>query len=140
MENNMYDVIDTRDLNDDLEELQNELDRMVELKEELVATEDPDEGMELQEEYDDLFLNWDGDTFAKLIEMRDEIPEWEDGNVLVADHYWVDYVMEMLADIGDLPAEIPSYIVIDEKATAENIQVDYSYIEYEGTDYWFRNC
>jgi len=136
----MYDVIDTRDLNDDLEELQNELDRMVELKEELVATEDPDEGMELQEEYDDLFLNWDGDTFAKLIEMRDEIPEWEDGNVLVADHYWVDYVMEMLADIGDLPAEIPSYIVIDEKATAENIQVDYSYIEYEGTDYWFRNC
>ena len=136
----MYDVIDTRDLNDDLEELQNELDRMVELKEELIATDDPDEGIELQEEYDDLLENWDGDTFAKLVEMRDEIPEWEDGNVLVADHYWVDYVMEMLADIGDLPAEIPSYIVIDEKATAENIQVDYSYIEYEGTDYWFRNC
>ncbi len=136
----MYDVIDTRDLNDDLEELQNELDRMVELKEELIATDDPDGGIELQEEYDDLFLNWDGDTFAKLIEMRDEIPEWEDGNTLVADHYWVNYVMEMLADIGDLPAEIPSYIVIDEKATAENIQVYYSYIEYEGTDYWFRNC
>ncbi len=46
--------------------------------------------------------------------------------------------MEMLSDIGDLPRDIPHYIVIDEDATARNIQQDYTSVDFDGATYWVR--
>ena len=46
--------------------------------------------------------------------------------------------MELLSDIGDLPAEIPHYIVINREATARNIRMDYSSVDYDGVTYWYR--
>jgi len=57
---------------------------------------------------------------------------------LIRDSYFTEYAMEMLSDIGDLPAEIPHYIAIDKEATARNIQVDYSSIEIGDYTYWYR--
>jgi len=54
----------------------------------------------------------------------------------IADEYFTEYAIDMLKDCGELP--IPHYIVIDEKATAENIQQDYSPVLIEGVTYWCR--
>jgi hypothetical protein len=44
----------------------------------------------------------------------------------------------MTYHIGDMPKEIPSYIVIDWDATAENIQADYTSVDFDGVTYWIR--
>lgn len=57
---------------------------------------------------------------------------------MIAEHYFTEYAEELLKDCGDLPQEIPHYIEIDWEATADNIKVDYSAIEIDGTTYYFR--
>jgi hypothetical protein len=57
---------------------------------------------------------------------------------LIRDSYFVDYCEDLVSDIGDMPREIPSYIVIDWEKTAENLLVDYSSVDFDGEDYWYR--
>lgn len=57
---------------------------------------------------------------------------------MIAERHWVDYCEDLVKDIGDLPQEIPSYIVIDWEDTAENIRADYSEIAIEGISYYYR--
>lgn len=57
---------------------------------------------------------------------------------LIRDSYFEDYARELVKDIGDLPRGIPNYIVIDWEATARNIRMDYTPIEFDGVTYWVR--
>lgn len=61
----------------------------------------------------------------------------EDGP-LIRDSYFTDYCQELVQDIGDLPRNIPGYLVIDWEATADNLRVDYSSTEFDGVTYWYR--
>ncbi len=47
--------------------------------------------------------------------------------------------LKLLEDIGDLPSDLPSYIEIDWDKTADNLRVDYSEVEYQGTTYLVRD-
>lgn len=66
---------------------------------------------------------WDGDWYPVT---------------LIRDSYFTDYAQELVSDIGDLPANVPSYIEIDWEATARNIRVDYTSTEIDGVTYWYR--
>ena len=136
----MADYIDTRDLNDRLEELESIESRLIDIDEEIVQCTDDDEYRDLIEEKDEISEDFIHSELKTLKDMRDEISEWEYGNTLIPDDDFTDYAIEMLKDCGDLPQNIPWYIEIDEEKTADNIKADYASIEYEGTDYWFRNC
>lgn len=65
-------------------------------------------------------------------------PDWKHGATLVRDSYFTDYCRELLEDIGDLPKDLPAYIVIDWDATAQNIRIDYTSVEFDGVTYWVR--
>jgi hypothetical protein len=132
-------IIDTRDLNTKLEEMEETVEYMISLKEEINDAIEQEVIIELQEEYNDLKEDFDNEEYNELLNMKDEITEWENGVTLISEDSFVDYVMEMLVDIGDLPRDIPWYIDIDEEKTAENIRVDYSCIEYQGIEYLFFN-
>ena len=41
-------------------------------------------------------------------------------------------------DIGDLPKDLPAYIVIDWDKTANNIEADYTTVDYDGVEYLIR--
>ena len=56
----------------------------------------------------------------------------------VRDSDFTDYARDLCADIGDVPRDMPSYLVIDWDATAGNIQQDYTSIEFDGDTYWYR--
>lgn len=56
----------------------------------------------------------------------------------VRDSDFTDYARELCEDIGDVPSDMPSYLVIDWDATASNIQQDYSSVEFDGDTYWYR--
>lgn len=57
---------------------------------------------------------------------------------LIRDSHFTDAMQELCEDIGDFPDGIPSYYVIDWEATASNLRVDYSSVEFDGVTYWYR--
>lgn len=88
--------------------------------------------------------NWaDLDEWVKLREIIEEIDanagdNCDDGVTLINESYFVDYVREMLEDCGEIPRDIPHYVAIDWKQTADNVRVDYTFININGTEFWYR--
>jgi hypothetical protein len=85
----------------------------------------------------------DYDEWKALTDLRDECEtytsEMNHGEPLIRYSYWEDYCQEMLEDIGELPKELPGYIVIDWRATAKNIAMDYGTVNYDGVEYYIRS-
>ena len=104
-------------------------------------TDDFDDILFEEEEIQSWKEDW-VDELEKIEEInsleREVGSEFEYGVTLIPLEDFTDYVKEMLVDCGDLPSNIPSYISIDWEDTADNIKVDYSEVEYLGTDYLFR--
>lgn len=126
--------LDTRDLQERLEELEGE---RKDLQGKVNNAEEGEEKQTAQEELDE----WEGDNLEEmeaLQDLKDEVTEWYDGNTLVPEGDWIDYVQELLIDIGDLPSDLPWYIEIDWDRTAENIAQDYGTVDYLGTTYYYR--
>ena len=149
---NFESVVDSRNIEERIEELESDRQDLLDiLEEEETALDDiePDEdntdefeavkqARQALEEFDK--YDNDGGDLKKLVALRDDVgsSEWIDGIGLINEDYWVEYVEEMLKDIGDLPSDIPYYIAIDWEQTAENIRVDYSSVEYDGDTFYFR--
>lgn len=135
---NSEDVMDSRDVIKRLEELQSDLDDLQ------TAVDDAEEG----EEKDDAQAaidDWDDrDEYNAIKSFAEEgenaTSEWTSGETLIRESYWVEYVEEMLKDIGDLPRDIPWYIEIDWEKTAANIAADYTTIDFDGVTYYIRSC
>lgn len=119
------DIIDVRDLIEEIESIENEL-------------------------FDEDSGPLDTDTFNSynaLLTVMEELQgnggdeEWK-GQwypiTLIREAYFTEYAMDLLSDIGDLPRDIPHYIVIDRDATAENLLVDYTSIEIDDITYYYR--
>jgi len=127
---NTDDVIDSRDVIERIEELQGERDSFEvdgEENPEAWAEQNPDDAEELR-------------VLEALAEECEGYSDWEHGETLIRESYWEDYVQELLEDIGDIPRNIPGYLVIDWEATARNIAYDYTIVNFGGVDYYIRNC
>jgi hypothetical protein len=124
---NSDDVIDSRDV----------IKRIEELEEEIGYTNSDNAGMsghdtsELASELEAL----------KALEAEAEpyVSDWRYGEALIRDSYFKAYACELVSDIGDLPRDLPSYLVIDWDATAENIRADYTSVDFAGVTYWVRS-
>jgi chromosome segregation ATPase len=144
------DCISSHELKDAIAALEEERDALVERADEiqqqisfikLSDVADPD-GLERCEndlaEVEQTAKEWEaenGQYLTKLQVVADEVGD----EVMVKESHWVDYVEELVKDIGDMPRNIPHYIVIDWDATADNIQQDYSSVEFEGVTYYYRS-
>lgn len=65
-------------------------------------------------------------------------PDWQYGETLIHESYFAEYAEQMVKDIGVMPDETPSWLVIDWEATAENLKVDYTAINFAGETYYIR--
>ena len=121
----------------DIEKAQGVLDKALELVDEV--REDFEEAeaalKEWQEEY--------GDELKALKTLADEGADysgnWSCGETLIHEDYFVEYVKGFVEDIGDFPRDLPAYVVIDWEAIAENIKVDYTEIDFDGTTFLIWN-
>ena len=122
---NSEDVIDSRDVIDRIEELQTEYD-------------DLEDGTEETAEW--ISNNADKLAALKALAKQGEAysDDWEYGSTLIRDSYFVDYCEELVKDIDGLPRNLPAYIVVDWAATANNLRVDYTDVEFDGVTYWVR--
>lgn len=79
---------------------------------------------------------YDADELEQLLNVRAEVEkyssEWKYGAFLIQSKYFTEYCEQMVEDVGDLPSNIPSYIVIDWDATAENLKEDYMEVDFAG--------
>lgn len=93
---NDADVLDSRDIIDRIEELQGRKD---------------------DEEQTDPLNEEEADELAALVALAEEAEgyadDWRHGATLIRETYFTDYTEELLQDIGDLPKNLPGYVVID---------------------------
>ena len=152
---NSDDVIDSRDIIERIEELENERQELVGaidgakdgLKAKIDSSRDLIDGLKAKiEEAKDALIEWDdenGEELTALMNLADEganeSSDWSYGETLIHEDYFTKYVRQLVEDIGDLPHNIPGYLVIDWEATAENLKADYSEIDFDGQTYYIRN-
>lgn len=151
----MSNIIDARDLYKKLEEMRDEKENLEntisDLEDELIDLEDRDEKdlaeidfkkEELEEVKIELaeWIDENQEEFDELETLENEISEFMNGETLIPEDEWEEYVEEFLKDCGDLPDNIPWYIVIDWSQTAKIFAQGYSLIDYQGTTYYYRNC
>lgn len=113
---------------------------------------------ELREEYEVCskeapYTNTEPDDEDTLAELKQEIEgleefvkecegycsDWDYGTVLVPIEDFEAYARELVEEVGDLPRDLPEYIVIDWEATANNLMHDYAEVEYLGNTFLIRS-
>ena len=107
------------------------IERIEELREELDETPTPASKDELYAELRALEkLDSDG---------RNASEDWEYGETLVNDDYFVTYAQEFAEEIGAVgsSASWPEYC-IDWNWAARELQMDYTPIEFDGQTFWVR--
>jgi len=131
---NSEDIIDSRDVIARIEALQAERDGWV-----LGApdgTETPNPQGWANENPND------ADELASLEALAKEgenyAADWHHGETLINDSYFATYCEELCKEVGSIPSDVPGYIVIDWEATAENMKVDYTPVDFDGVTYWVR--
>lgn len=112
--NNSQDTIDSRDIIERIKYLEDD--------------EELDEGDKAELE-----------ALKALAEEAEEYAgDWEYGEQLIRESYFKDYCQELCEDTGDIPKDLPWYMIIDWEATADNIKVDYTEVDFGGVTYLVR--
>lgn len=156
---NSEDILNSRDIEDRIEELEAErgaladdLDEAEEALRDLINSDEDN----AQEEAAlagavstarNALTAWDAsdeaDELKALKAFRDElepyVPDWHHGETLIRDSYFRDYAEELADDIGaiDHNAKWPVNC-IDWNKAARELQMDYTSAEFNGVTYWAR--
>lgn len=69
-----------------------------------------------------------------------ESPELEYGQTFISENYFEDYAKELCEDIGALPTDLLGFIAnnIDWEGVADDIRIDYTSADLNGTTYYYR--
>lgn len=107
---------------------------------------------EMTESFEDILFeeeeiqSWKEDWLDEIVEitdierLEDEISssEFDYGLLLIAEDDFEEYAEELVTDCGYISKDLPSWIEIDWKATANNVRQDYSEVDFRGTTYLYR--
>ena len=84
----------------------------------------------------------EAERLATLLKLKEDASdyssEWDYGEQLICEDYWIDYVKELCEDCGYIPKDFPHWIDIDWESTARNVAQDYTTITFDGADYYVR--
>jgi len=122
---NSIDILDSRVVKERIDELEDLLiDKLTDVKK-----ESKDEAEEVKSELD------------SLNELRDKAstlaPDWDYGAILIRDSYFEEYAKELAEDIGVVSRDFNwSNSHIDWTSAAEEFQMDYACVDFDGIDYW----
>jgi hypothetical protein len=133
---NRADLIDVRDVIARVEELADEHDRLEEAASESDADREAFETWEDREEYNAL------QELLSALKGYGGDHQWE-GEwypvTLIRDSYFREYAEQFADDIGAINADATWPLChIDWEAAAKDLQQDYSSVDFDGVDYWYR--
>jgi hypothetical protein len=123
------DIIDSRDVIEKIEQLQEELDGGEETEEGFMVN-----GVDMTEEQEELT------ALLALAEEAEGCADWHHGEALIRDSHFERWAREFADDIGaiDSNASWPQ-TCIDWKQAAEELQQDYTSVDFDGVTYWIRS-
>jgi hypothetical protein len=142
-------ILDSRDLEQELTEL---LEQFNDWRSNLTDEEIYDLAEKCECEVSDLteldfLLEWDSsdsERIAAIQDLKNEVNsrEWDYGIQFVKDSYFEEFALDEAENIGAFNARENSwpYNCIDWKKAAEELQYDYSSVEFDGLTYWYRDC
>jgi hypothetical protein len=79
------------------------------------------------------------EQIEQINDLENEVgSEWEYGVTLIEGDDFEEYCKELVEDCGYISKDFPSWIEVDWSETANNMRVDYSEVEFRGTNYLFR--
>ena len=146
-------ILDSRNLNTRLEELQSEFDSWKDslTPEQIADFKEKYETPESEELSDEEFSwEWEDEVGSDALELKNLVNlreqfgrEWIDGITFVKDSYFEEFAEDEADQLGyfrncdrnDWP-----FNCIDWSKAAENLQNDYSSVEFDGETYWYRDC
>ena len=159
---NTADIIDSRDIIERIEELEEyeqaiedaerELQDAQDAMSDLPEDEDADVITSHAEEVETAKSNlesardeMDGDEREELrvlSDLADEAsgsPDWRYGEILIRDSYFTEYAQQLAEDCGmvDDSNRWPGRC-IDWEAAADELKMDYFSVDYDGVEYWIR--
>jgi hypothetical protein len=120
---NNDDVIDSRQVIDRIEELELIREAMPNAVEDWPGADEAEELATLQ---------------ALADEASQYSEDWQYGVSLIRRSAWVEVCKMLLEDCGGIPKDLPHYVVIDWEATAENMEADYTSVDFGGVEYLIR--
>lgn len=153
---NSEDILNSRDIEDRIEELEAERAALEsDLEEAKSDLEDSGPGATADEEAADFekvkaamltLKHWNdenGEELAALKAFRDElepyVPDWHHGETIIRDSYFKEYAQELAEDTGMIKSDLAwPYTCIDWNKAARELQMDYTSAEFDGVTYWAR--
>lgn len=138
--------IDTRDLKEQRDDLKEEiLDSFLETFEHYAEqTEEFDDILFDEEEIESWKADWvtELEEIAEIDQVEDEVcnGEFDFGTTLIEETEFEEYCEDFVKDCGYLSRDTPALIEnnIDWSGIADDMRIDYSEVEYQGTTYLFR--
>ena len=135
------DVLDSRDLQKRLDELENELEELIE---ELEDAEEENEETSI-EDAKQAIKEWKDENreeLDELLSLKDiSGAEWDYGITFIAEEDFEEYAQELAADLygEEIRNAHWPFDCIDWEQAAGALRQDYSSIDYQGTTYLFRS-
>jgi hypothetical protein len=134
---NTEDVIDSRDIEE-------RINWLIENRDEFQAENTLPDYLGFESDDESKWAEWDseyGQELRNLETLRNDCDtsEWKDGVQLIRDTYFEDYAQELAEDIGAINRNStwPNNC-IDWEQAADELKIDYTPVEFDGVDYWFR--
>ena len=143
-------VIDSRDIINRIEELENERTERIDELEAIDENErTPEEEKELQ-----ALVNYDFgkdepeyitelNKLVKIREQAENCGDWEYGGYgspLINDNYFQEYAQDLADDLGLIQKEMQwPHTCIDWEAASEALKSDYTEIDFDGVTFWVRS-
>lgn len=154
---NGQDIMDSRDIIARIEELESERQDLesavTEAKETLsdamddtsaLGPEDKEDAQQAVTDAEEALADWDDAEELKALQALAEEAEgcgdWAHGETLIRDSYFQEYAEQLADDMGviDRNATWPCNCINWERA-ADELQQDYTSVEYDGVTYWLRS-
>lgn len=132
-------IIDSRDIIERLEELQDELERL----EDMVTVAADCNKEDAEDALNDFKQSFEYDELNVLTDANDDgeryVIDWKHGETLIRDDYFEEYAQHLAEDIGAIDKDaVWSACHIDWEAAANALKIDYFTITIGGMDYWTR--
>lgn len=107
---------------------------------EIIDSRDVDKRIDYLESLDEL-EDYESDELESLKQLKEDVgsSEWEYGLALINDSYFEEYAEDFAYDIGAVERDGPMEFYIDWEKWANDLQTDYSSVDFDGDTYWYRS-
>lgn len=136
---NNDDIIDSRDIIERISELENDLG----LPHAETEIESFNAWLKLQADNDESLHQDNARELLSLLKLQEQCEDyaedWKYGVSLIRDSYFKEYARQLAEDIGDIKGnERWPFNCIDWDEAAEQLQMDYTSVDFDGVTYWIR--